>query len=65
MKLLAVIIASLISIAPANAASSGGGSAPAPAQKPVSTNLPLTADEVKNIIQQVIVGASLMEMFMI
>lgn len=47
MKLLAVIIASLISIAPANAASSGGGSAPAPAQKPVSTNLPLTADEVK------------------
>ena len=47
MKLLAVIIASLISIAPANAASSGGGSAPAPAQKPVSTNLPLTLDEVK------------------
>ena len=47
MKLLAVIIVSLISIAPANAASSGGGSAPAPAQKPVSTNLPLTLDEVK------------------
>jgi len=47
MKLLAVIIVSLISIAPANAASSGGGSAPAPAQKPVSTNLPLTSDEVK------------------
>ena len=47
MKLLAVIIISLISIAPANAASSGGGSAPAPAQKPVSTNLPLTLDEVK------------------
>ena len=45
MKLLAVIIVSLISIAPANAASSGGGSAPA--QKPVSTNLPLTLDEVK------------------
>ena len=47
MKLLAVIIISLISITPANAASSGGGSAPAPAQKPVSTNLPLTLDEVK------------------
>jgi cytochrome b involved in lipid metabolism len=47
MKLLAVIIVSLISIAPANAASSGGGSAPAPAQKPVSTNLPLTLDEAK------------------
>jgi cytochrome b involved in lipid metabolism len=47
MKLLAVIIASLISITPAQAASSGGGSAPAPAQKPVSTNLPLTLDEVK------------------
>jgi cytochrome b involved in lipid metabolism len=47
MKLLAVIIVSLISIAPANAASSGGGSAPAPAQKPASTNLPLTLDEVK------------------
>ena len=47
MKLLAVIIISLISIAPANAASSGGGSAPAPAQKPASTNLPLTLDEVK------------------
>ena len=47
MKLLAVIIVSFISIAPANAASSGGGSAPAPAQKPVSTNLPLTLDEVK------------------
>ena len=47
MKLLAVMIVSLISIAPANAASSGGGSAPAPAQKPVSTNLPLTLDEVK------------------
>jgi tetratricopeptide (TPR) repeat protein len=47
MKLLAVIIISLISIASANAASSGGGSAPAPAQKPVSTNLPLTLDEVK------------------
>jgi len=47
MKLLVVIIVSLISIAPANAASSGGGSAPAPAQKPVSTNLPLTLDEVK------------------
>jgi predicted Zn-dependent protease len=49
MKLLAVIIASLISITPAHAASSGGGSAPAPApaQKPVSTNLPLTLDEVK------------------
>ena len=47
MKLLAVIIVSLISIAPANAASSGGGSAPAPAQKPVSTNLPLKLDEVK------------------
>jgi cytochrome b involved in lipid metabolism len=47
MKLLAVIIVSLISIAPANGASSGGGSAPAPAQKPVSTNLPLTLDEVK------------------
>jgi len=45
MKLLAVIIISLISITPANAASSGGGSAPA--QKPVSTNLPLTLDEVK------------------
>ena len=49
MKLLAVIIISLISITPAQAASSGGGSAPAPApaQKPVSTNLPLTLDEVK------------------
>jgi cytochrome b involved in lipid metabolism len=47
MKLLAVIIVSLISITPAQAASSGGGSAPAPAQKPVSTNLPLTLDEVK------------------
>ena len=47
MKLLAAIIISLISITPANAASSGGGSAPAPAQKPVSTNLPLTLDEVK------------------
>jgi len=49
MKLLAVIIISLISITPANAASSGGGSAPAPvpAQKPASTNLPLTLDEVK------------------
>ena len=47
MKLLAVIIISLISVTPANAASSGGGSAPAPAQKPVSTNLPLTLDEVK------------------
>jgi len=47
MKLLAVIIISLISITPANAASSGGGSAPEPAQKPVSTNLPLTLDEVK------------------
>jgi tetratricopeptide (TPR) repeat protein len=47
MKILAVIIISLISIASANAASSGGGSAPAPAQKPVSTNLPLTLDEVK------------------
>ena len=47
MKLLAVIIISLISITPANAASSGGGSVPAPAQKPVSTNLPLTLDEVK------------------
>ena len=49
MKLLAVIIASLISITPTQAASSGGGSAPAPApaQKPVSTNLPLTLDEVK------------------
>jgi tetratricopeptide (TPR) repeat protein len=47
MKLLAVIIVSLISITPANAASSGGGSAPAPVQKPVSTNLPLTLDEVK------------------
>ena len=47
MKLLAVIIISLISITPANAASSGGGSAPAPAQKPVATNLPLTLDEVK------------------
>ena len=47
MKLLAVIIISLTSITPAQAASSGGGSAPAPAQKPVSTNLPLTLDEVK------------------
>ena len=45
MKLLAVIIASLISITPANAARPDGGSAPA--QKPVSTNLPLTLDEVK------------------
>ena len=47
MKLLVLIIVSLISITPAHAASSGGGSAPAPVQKPVSTNLPLTLDEVK------------------
>ncbi len=47
MKLLVLIIVSLISISPAHAASSGGGSAPAPVQKPVSTNLPLTLDEVK------------------
>jgi hypothetical protein len=47
MKLLVLIIVSLISITPAHAASSGGGSAPAPVQKPVTTNLPLTLDEVK------------------
>jgi len=47
MKLLVLIIVLLISISPAHAASSGGGSAPAPVQKPVSTNLPLTLDEVK------------------
>jgi cytochrome b involved in lipid metabolism len=45
MKLLLAAIVLLTTIAPAQAASSGGGSAPA--QKPVSTNLPLTSDEVK------------------
>ena len=47
MKLLLAAIVLLTTITPAQAASSGGGSAPAPAQKPVSTNLPLTSDEVK------------------
>ncbi|MGA0079593.1 MAG: cytochrome b5 domain-containing protein [Candidatus Nanopelagicus sp.] len=49
MKLLLAAIVLLTTITPAQAASSGGGSAPAaaPTQKPVSTNLPLTADEVK------------------
>ena len=47
MKLLLAAIVLLTTITPVHAASSGGGSAPAPAQKPVSTNLPLTADEVK------------------
>jgi cytochrome b involved in lipid metabolism len=47
MRLL-IALFTLALIAPASqAASSGGGSAPAPAQKPVSTNLPLTSDEVK------------------
>ena len=45
MKLLLAAIVLLTTITPAQAASSGGGSAPA--QKPVSTNLPLTSDEVK------------------
>ncbi|MFM8869226.1 MAG: hypothetical protein ACKOFQ_03750 [Candidatus Nanopelagicus sp.] len=47
MKLVVAAIVLLSTITPAQAASSGGGSAPAPAQKPVSTNLPLTSDEVK------------------
>ena len=45
MKLLLAAIVLLTTITPVQAASSGGGSAPA--QKPVSTNLPLTSDEVK------------------
>lgn len=49
MKLFVAAIVLLSTITPAQAASSGGGSAPAPAstQKPVTTNLPLTSDEVK------------------
>ncbi|MDA3036462.1 MAG: cytochrome b5-like heme/steroid binding domain-containing protein, partial [Actinomycetota bacterium] len=49
MKLLLAAIVLLTTITPTQAASSGGGSAPAPApaQKPVSTILPLTSDEVK------------------
>ena len=49
MKLLLAAIVLLTTITPVQAASSGGGSAPAPApaQKPVATNLPLTSDEVK------------------
>lgn len=65
MKLLLAAIVLLTTITPVHAASSGGGSAPVPAQKPVATNLPLTSDEVKNIIQQVIAGALLMGLFMI
>ena len=47
MKTLITFLILTLSASSAYAASSGGGSAPAPAQKPVSTNLPLTADEVK------------------
>jgi len=47
MKALITFLILTLSASSSYAASSGGGSAPAPAQKPVSTNLPLTLDEVK------------------
>ncbi|MDA3036665.1 MAG: tetratricopeptide repeat protein [Actinomycetota bacterium] len=47
MRSLVVVLILALSTSVSQAASSGGGSAPAPAQKPVSTNLPLTSDEVK------------------
>lgn len=47
MRSLVVVLILALSTPVSQAASSGGGSAPAPAQKPVSTNLPLTSDEVK------------------
>ena len=49
MRSLIVLLILALSTPVSQAASSGGGSAPAPApaQKPVSTNLPLTSDEVK------------------
>lgn len=51
MRSLVVVFILALSTPVSQAASSGGGSAPAPApapaQKPVSTNLPLTSDEVK------------------
>ena len=47
MRSLIVLLILALSTPVSQAASSGGGSAPAPAQKPVSTSLPLTSDEVK------------------